>query len=217
MDLGPLFTTAFIVGLSGAMMPGPMLTVTISEASRQGFWAGPKVVLGHAVTELALVASLIMGLSRVIQQPMVTGTIGLLGGMMLAWMGWGICRDALTRRVSFTPGEAASPNINRFGPVLSGIVTSISNPYWSLWWATVGAGYVMIALAKGAAGVAAFFTGHILSDLAWFSLVSFGVHRGRNVISNAAYQGILILCGVFLVALGGYFLYGGFQMMNARL
>jgi threonine/homoserine/homoserine lactone efflux protein len=213
MDLGTLFSTAFIVGLSGAMMPGPMLTVTISEVSKQGFWAGPRIVFGHAIIELLLVGSLVMGLSRLIQQPVVTGTIGLLGGIMLAWMGWGICRDAVRFQLQFAPDQGAAATQGKFGPVLAGIVTSVSNPYWSLWWATVGAGYVMIAMVKGAIGLTVFFTGHILSDLAWFSLVSFGVYRGRNVISNSVYRGVLSLCGLFLIGLGGYFLYGGFRIM----
>ena len=213
MDFGPLFSTAFIVGLSGAMMPGPMLTVTISEVSKQGFWAGPRIVFGHAIIELLLVGSLVLGLSRFIQQPVVTGTIGLLGGAMLAWMGWGICRDAQRLQVHFRPDQGAEVQQGKFGPVLAGIVTSLSNPFWSLWWATVGAGYVMIAMVQGAVGVAVFFVGHILSDLAWYSLVSFGVNSGRNVISNSVYRGVLSLCGLFLIGLGGYFLYSGYNIM----
>ncbi|MDR3591078.1 MAG: LysE family transporter [Negativicutes bacterium] len=214
MDFGPLFSTAFIVGLSGAMMPGPMLTVTISEVSKQGFWAGPRIVFGHAVIEMLLVGSLVLGLSRFIQQPMVTGTIGLLGGVMLAWMGWGICRDALRLKVEFTAGQRPVSGQRRFGPVLAGMVTSVFNPYWSLWWATVGAGYVVIAMVKGVVGVAVFFAGHILSDLAWYSLVSLGVFRGRSLISDSVYQGILVLCGIFLIGLGGYFLHDGFKILS---
>lgn len=214
MDFGPLFSTAFVVGLSGAMMPGPMLTVTISEVSKRGFWAGPRIVFGHAVTEAVLVVSLVMGLSRFIQQPAVTGTIGLLGGVMLAWMGWGICRDALRLQVHFRPDEGAAAGQGRFGPELAGIITSVSNPFWSLWWATVGAGYVMIAMVKGLVGVAVFFAGHILADLAWFSLVSFGIYRGRSMISNSVYQTILVVCGIFLIGLGGYFLHDGFNLLS---
>ncbi len=39
-----IFTTAFLIGLSGALLPGPLLTVAISESARQGFWTGPLLV-----------------------------------------------------------------------------------------------------------------------------------------------------------------------------
>lgn len=61
MDYLSLFTTAFLVGLSGAMMSGAMLTVTISETTRRGFWVSSQVVLGHVVVELLLVACLAGG------------------------------------------------------------------------------------------------------------------------------------------------------------
>ena len=48
------------------MMPGPLLTVTISEAARRGPLAGPLLVAGHAVLEGALVALLFFGLGEVI-------------------------------------------------------------------------------------------------------------------------------------------------------
>jgi threonine/homoserine/homoserine lactone efflux protein len=217
MDLGSIFSTAFVVALSGAMLPGPMLTVAISEVSKQGFWAGPRIVFGHAIIELLLVGSLVLGLSRLIQQPAVTGTIGLLGGAMLVWMGWGTCRDALRQQVSFSSEQDAVTAQSNFSPLQAGIITTVSNPFWLIWWATVGAGYVVIAMVNGAVGVAVFFTGHIFGDLAWFSLVSFGVYSGRNMISDTVYQGVLTLCGLFLIGLGGYFLYSGLTMMAVTI
>ncbi|HWR44863.1 LysE family transporter [Sporomusa sp.] len=218
MDYFTLFTSAFLVGLSGAMMPGPMLTVTISETPRQGFWVGPQIVLGHGIVELLLVASLAGGLTYYIQQPLVTGGIGFIGGLVLLWFGWGIYVSAKNREVCLSFSEAGissdrttkSQSIN---PLVSGIILSFTNPYWSLWWATVGVSYVVIAMSLGAVGLVTFFTGHILSDLVWFSFISFIITTGRSFISDRLYRGVLTICAVFLVVLGCWFSYDGFRKL----
>ena len=215
MDLFTLAFTAFIVGLSGAMMPGPMFTVTINEVSRRGFWAGPLIVAGHAFIEFVLVIGLILGLSQFVRHPSVLGIIGLCGGAMLIRMAWGIGRDAALKRVSLTlsPDKDRAPaTVLPSGlapPGFAGILTSVGNPYWLLWWATVGAGYLVMAVDIGTMGIIAFFIGHILSDLAWFSLIAFVVNSGRNVISPSVYRAVLLICSLFLGYLGIYFMYDG--------
>lgn len=219
MDCITLFTTAFLVGLSGAMMPGPMLTVTISETPRGGFWVGPKIVLGHMIVELLLVVCLAGGLSYYIQQPMITGGIGLIGGLVLLWFGWGIYTSAIKQKMSLNFSETGisqeTAKQHTVNPFMSGIILSLSNPYWSLWWATVGVSYVVIAMNLGAAGLFMFFTGHILADLAWFSFISLIINTGRDFISDRVYRGVLIICAAFLVFLGCWFSYDGFHKLTA--
>jgi threonine/homoserine/homoserine lactone efflux protein len=84
--------TSFIVALSGALMPGPLLTLTVGESARRGFWAGPLIILGHAALELALVLLLLAGVGVWLHRPAILGTVGILGGGMLAWMGHGLLK-----------------------------------------------------------------------------------------------------------------------------
>jgi len=78
-----IFATAFVIGLSGAVMPGPVLAVCISESAKRGARAGPLLVLGHAIVELPLIVALAWGLSEVLEQSMVAGIIGVIGGLFL--------------------------------------------------------------------------------------------------------------------------------------
>ena len=52
MTLSEIFISSFIIGFSGALTPGPVLSVTIVESSRRGFLAGPLITLGHGLAEL---------------------------------------------------------------------------------------------------------------------------------------------------------------------
>jgi len=48
----------------------------------------------------------------------------------------------------------------------------VANPYWIIWWATIGLGYILYSWLFGFWDIASFFSGCILSDMAWYSLVA---------------------------------------------
>ena len=209
-SLALIFSTSFIIGFSGAMMPGPLVTMVISESARRGFRAAPLLVAGHSLAELAMVIALAAGLSALLSQNVVAGAVGLLGGGALVWMGAGILQAVRKGQVAM---EATGNGRAAQGYVWSGIVASVSNPYWLLWWATVGTTYIFRSMGSGAAGPISFYTGHILSDLVWCCFVAFLIVSGRKMLSQRAYQGILAVCGLFMVGLGGYFFVSGAQFL----
>ena len=85
-----------------------------------------------------------------------------------------------------------------------------SNPYWVVWWGTVGAGHVALALrTAGAAGVAAFFAGHFSADLACYIALAALMATGGRRLPQAALTTTLRVLGVFMVAMAGYFIYSG--------
>ncbi|KPL18939.1 MAG: hypothetical protein AMJ92_05530 [candidate division Zixibacteria bacterium SM23_81] len=205
MDTLPqIFLTSFLVGLSGALMPGPVLAVTISHATRRGFIVGPLIVLGHAILELALVVGVILGLGQYLVLDPVTGVLGIVGGLVLAWMGWGMLSGK-----GGGEGESELTGATPTSPLLAGILTSLSNPYWFLWWATVGMAYISLSLQRGYSGIAAFYSGHFLSDLVWYSFIAALIAFGHKFVAGRFYRGLFIFCGLFLVLFGGYFLYRG--------
>ena len=179
MTLLAIAGTSFVLGLSGAMMPGPLLTVTITESVRRGAWAGPLLVAGHAALEGVLVLVLFAGLDEVVRTPLVFSGVALVGGALLLWMGWGMLRSLPSLRLDLAvDGEAA------MHPVTAGVLVSLSNPYFILWWATIGLGYMVVAHEAGAAGVLTFYLFHILSDLVWYALVAGAVSFGRRFLSE---------------------------------
>jgi threonine/homoserine/homoserine lactone efflux protein len=200
-----IFMSSFIVALSGALMPGPLLAVTVRDTSRQGFVAAPLLVLGHGILEAGLLALILLGLAEWVRGDTATSVIALAGGMMLLWMAVGMAREVRTLRLDGVGRESASGTgggdgrrASLFRPVFSGIVASISNPYWTIWWATIGLGYLLISRKLGAAGVALFFAGHILADAVWYLFIGFAVSAGRGRFTDRVYRGIVGTCALFL-------------------
>jgi threonine/homoserine/homoserine lactone efflux protein len=185
-----------------------MLTVVVSESPRHGFAAGPLVVLGHAVLELTLIVALVIGLGSLLERHSVQAAVEIGGGAMLVWMGASMALAVVRGRASLD-WEHDAAALPRAQPVLAGILASLSNPYWLIWWATIGMAYLSKSYAAGALGVGAFYVGHIMGDLTWYSAVSGLMAAGRRFIGLSAYKYLLALCGVFLIVLAVVFLHAG--------
>jgi threonine/homoserine/homoserine lactone efflux protein len=196
--------TSFTLALSGALMPGPLLTVTVTESARRGVRAGPLVITGHAILELLLVVAVIKGLGPILKIPPVIGTISLLGGIILLAMGIDMVRKASTLSLQ---QEAVPKGRKVFGhPLILGFVASLANPYWIIWWVTIGLGYLTTAGHLGLPGILAFFLGHITADYGWYILIALGVSRGKSIAPDRGYQVLIRCCGLFLVGFGCWFL-----------
>jgi len=211
-----VFFSSFVIALSGALMPGPLLTATISESSRRGFWSGPLLILGHGILELALVAALLAGMAPFLRADWFFVTVSLAGGAILLWMAFGMFRSLPLLSIERVTGTASRPEMAGRAHrklVLSGILLSLSNPYWTIWWASIGIGYILYCQRFGAWGVAFFFAGHILADLVYYSAVSAAIAKGRRFFSDRIYRGITAFCAFFLVVFACYFAFTGVRKL----
>jgi threonine/homoserine/homoserine lactone efflux protein len=190
-------------------MPGPLLTATISESSQRGFIAGPLLITGHAILELVLVIAFLLGLAPFFQQPAVFVATALIGSVILSWMAFGMFRSLPSLRLSWEGDHK-----QRSHPMIRGILMSVANPYWIIWWATIGLGYILYSWRFGFWGIVFFFVGHILADLVWYSLIAAAVAGGRHFLTNRLYRGLIAVCAVFLIVFAGYFAYAGFEKLK---
>jgi threonine/homoserine/homoserine lactone efflux protein len=208
LSLIAIFSSSFVIALSGALMPGPLLTVTVSESTQRGAIAGPMMILGHAILELSLVLALLSGLAPFLKRDEVFVVIALVGGCILFWMAVSMFRSLPTLRLDLTGEEQKPRNL-----IVAGILLSLANPYWTIWWATIGLGYILHSVKFGIGGVIAFFIGHIMADLAWYAFISFSVAKGRILFNDTIYRRLIGGCALFLIIFAGYFFYSGIERL----
>jgi len=197
-----LFFASLSVAFSGAAMPGPLLTGCINQTLRRGFWAGPLMIVGHSLLEMALIAGLIIALRTVLDHVVAKSIIALAGGALLLYLGADMVRSSRTLRLRL---DENSPTTRLGSPVWQGIVLSLSNPYWTIWWATWGLWMIDRAMSEGllfAVSLPVFYAGHILGDFIWYGAVGFMLVKGKRFLSDSAYRAIILGCGVFLVVFG---------------
>ncbi len=200
---------AFITGFSGAMMPGPMLALTIGQVAVLGFWAAPVIVAGHAALELLVVIGLVLGLRVVLAKTAVRGAIGILGGAALLYMGYDMVRGAADLQLE--TGNVASMPWAKL--MLAGAAVCIANPYFIAWWATIGAGQVAHTNPQTVGEYVAFYLGHELSDLTWYCFVAVVVVLGKQRLELGW---LIAACGVIVILLGIWFIYAGVRFAIGR-
>jgi threonine/homoserine/homoserine lactone efflux protein len=103
-----IFTFSLVVALSGAIVPGPLLTYTIVktlDTRHRGFLVGVWVIGGHALLESVLIVGILLGFSTFLKNSFVIKIIGILGGSFLLYMGLSIIVDIIKKRVKFALGE----------------------------------------------------------------------------------------------------------------
>jgi len=213
-----IFSFSFLVALTGAMSPGPLLTYTIIKSvktKRRGYLMGLWIITGHAILEMGIIILLLLGFSFVLKNITVVRIIGVSGGLILILFGASIIRDIINGNISTNflnsqneinkdPGLIENKGIEN--PIFGGIMVSMSNPYWWVWWATIGFAFMIqfnISFKKWPK-LLAFFLGHEAGDLIWYLLVSTLAFFGLRRMNRKAYYGILMFCALFMVLFGIY-------------
>ena len=195
-----------VISLSGVIVPGPLLAVTIAkgpEGPHAGLWIG----LGHGIVEMPLIAMIALGFGAYFSSRPFTLVIGALGGAMLVYLGAGIVRA----RGELTAGAVKLP----YRAVPSGALATLMNPYFFVWWATIGAALVVKAAAWGVSGLVLFGLVHWSCDIGWYWLVTVALARG-NSGSGRLPRGIYFFAGVLLVGFGLWFLWGTLRAQAPR-
>lgn len=190
-----------------------MLTWNIGAATRGGAATGIRMVVGHAAVELPLVVALAIGLGAVVQRPDVLGAVALLGALVLFWMAYGTLRSVPGLPEPLAAGTSVRDGFGWRSALSAGALLSLSNPYFLLWWATVGAGFIGQALQFSVLGLAVFYAGHILSDFGWYGAVSLAVSKGMRFLNRRAYQVLMAALGAGLLLLGLLFLAAAFERL----
>ncbi len=202
-----IFIFSFLVALTGALSPGPLLTFTIYKSIKQkrGYLAGIYIILGHATIELILIIVLLAGASLFFQNILFLTIIGIIGGILLVLYGLLVIRDVFKTNITIEFEDSQHKGF-KGNSYLGGIVVSLSNPYWEFWWAVIGLGFLFSYNINFAnpIGLLLFFLGHELGDAVWYLPISTIAYFGGKSLNPKIFKYILIACGAFMIIFGTY-------------
>ncbi|TFG00291.1 MAG: hypothetical protein EU542_08220 [Promethearchaeota archaeon] len=208
-----IFVFSFLIALTGALSPGPVLTFTIYKSLQQkrGYLAGFFIILGHATLEFGLICLLLLATSLIVsifKIYIILVLFGLIGGIFLIIFGVMVIRDVYKNPLELDFSKITEDDIKGFSgnSFLGGIVVSLSNPFWTIWWVFIGLSFMINFNVSfdNPMGLLLFFLGHELGDFAFYIPVSIFAYIGGKSINTKFYKYVLIACGIFMICFGIY-------------
>ncbi len=189
------------ISLSGVMAPGPIFAVTVAKGKFDGN-AGLYIALGHGIVEVPLIILIYLGFSQFLTYEIIRKTIGFIGGLMLLYMGFSMfkARKKVEEKIS---------SLN-YSSLTAGIVATGANPYFILWWATIGVALVSNAINYGLSGFIIFVLMHWLCDLIWDLSISKIVYKSKRFWNKKIHEIIFICCAFILFGFGLWFIISSF-------
>jgi len=189
-----------LISLTGVMAPGPLSALTVAKGNESPH-AGAAVAAGHGIVEAPLMVAIFYGFGRLLELQYVKASVALAGGIFLAVMAVGMIRSI--RRAEFGTDKYTRSTL------VTGMILSIGNPYFLIWWATVGAALTMRSASFGAAGIISFAALHLLCDLIWLYFLSALSFKGGQFFGRVFQKVVFAGCGAFLVFLSVKFIIDG--------
>jgi len=210
MTLVEMGLQIILVSVSGVFSPGPLLFANLALSKYGGFWSGIKLAIGHTIIELPVI--ILLSLPFVLFSPVnitfsTIKIISLIAGVFL--IVFGILYVVRIIRTRDSPHSTI--NTSRIeNPYLAGIMFTSLNPFFIVWWTTVGVKLISdsISVLGLIAGIAFLFFVHIWMDYAWLGLSSYLASRGFNIIRSEYHRYITILLTVPLFYYGINFVLG---------
>ncbi|PVX26953.1 MAG: lysine transporter LysE [Candidatus Bathyarchaeum sp.] len=198
MDIVSFAATVIILSASGALAPGPMFFVTITHGAKNGTKTGIVFSIAHSIIEFTLVMLLSLGLLSVASEPAVRFAVGVAGGAALIIFGAMQIRSSLHQTKETGATKGTTRNLFLMGLALTGL-----NPYFIVWWLSIGANLILIALEfAGLAGVVLMYVCHVWIDYAWLTFVSGFAKRSAKILKQRWYRALIAGFGAVLIYFG---------------
>jgi len=188
------------------MQPGP-ITVAAVNLGMKNRLIGLAIAVGHGIIEFPLMILIILGLKQFLQLTLTQIVIGMAGGVVLLIMA------ALMIKSVKRPTSSDNYKPLKNNPVFIGIILSASNPYFLIWWATIGLALATNAVEFGLWAFLLFAVVHWSVDCIWLLLLSWASHKGTQIFGTKLRKIISLLCAFALIFFGLFFLKDAFTKL----
>ena len=185
-----------VISASGVMSPGPLFAANVMYGLREGKISGIKMAIGHTIVEFPLILLLGVGFFSIESIPEIRTIITILGAI-------GLFGFAILQIRSVAKQEFSLETKSGQGPFMAGILLSALNPFFIIWWLTIGLVLISESIQNfGIIGIVILFLFHIWMDYAWLFTIAIFSSKAKNYLSKRNFKMIIIGLSVVLIYFG---------------
>ena len=200
-DIFGFLGLVIVISASGVMSPGPLFAANVMYGLREGKISGIKLAIGHTIVEFPLILLLGLGLFSIESIPEIRTAVTILGAA-------GLFVFAILQIRSVTKKEFNLEIKRGQGPFVAGILLSALNPFFIIWWLTIGLVLISESIQNfGIIGIVILFLFHIWMDYAWLFTIATFSSKAKNYLSKRNFKIMIIGLSVILIYFGIDFLF----------
>ncbi|MCV0431659.1 LysE family transporter [Nitrosopumilus sp.] len=189
-----------VISASGVMAPGPLFVANVSYGLQKDSKSGLKMAIGHSIVEFPLVIVLGIGIFSLEAFPEFKTIVSIVGSITLFGFASLQIRTVFQKRKN-------KESVPKQGPLITGIVLSAFNPFFIIWWLTIGLKLISDAMLIWAfSGILIVFFLHIWMDFVWLGGTSFLISKSSQILSNRNYKMLMFGLSLVLIYFGISFL-----------
>ena len=190
-----------IISASGVMSPGPLFAANVMYGLREGKISGIKMAVGHTIVEFPLILLLGVGFFSIESIPEIRTAITILGAA-------GLFVFAILQIRSVTKQKFNLETRSGQGPFVAGIILSALNPFFIIWWLTIGLVLISESIQIfGIIGIVILFLFHIWMDYVWLFTIAAFSSKAKNYLSKRNFKIIIVGLSIVLIYFGIEFLF----------
>jgi len=200
MDLAGLIASTVIVSVSGALSPGPLTASAVAIGTRRFAKGGFLIALGHMIFEfpyVLIIALLSSNIGFFLKDVSVSYTLTLVILVFILFFSYMIIKEGITVIKTGTSRMRESRGY-ALNPVLIGIALTGLNPYFLLWWLSVGLPLIQLSMTVGLPILLLMYGSHVWMDYFWLTLMGFAGESGVKILKSKGYGILLIALGLIL-------------------
>ena len=200
MDLAGLIASTVVVSVSGALSPGPLTASAVAIGTKRFAKGGFLIAFGHMLFEfpyVLIIASLSSSIGLFLRNVNVSYALTLIVLIFILFFSYLVIKEGITIIRTGT-GQIKKSRRYALNPILVGIILTGFNPYFLLWWLSVGLPLIKLSMNAGLPLLLLMYASHVWMDYFWLTLMGFAGESGVKILKSKGYGILLILLGLML-------------------
>lgn len=179
-----------IIGLAAGLSPGPLITLVVSETLKKGKKEGIEVAISPLISDSPIILFVLVVLSSVAENSILTGVISLLGACFLIYLGLSNLR---------INAKESKDHFGKDNALLKGIATNLLNPNTYMFWLTIGGPTILKSIQVHFSVAILFIFGFYMMLVGSETAVAIVVDKSKTLLKSKYYAYSIRALGAVLI------------------